>query len=248
MRTVLSLDACMVIVTSPANASLFHGRDPMYTHIVEVNLQEQGGRFNRSIEFWEGQFRMDDEASIHKGYQLYWVWALKPVLLADAIGRNIFGSDYFFWIDVGCQRSDENFGRSLRTAPPQVRSSNRVFFANIFNFTREDLVVRPDGTAESLYIPDRLAGAVWGGRATAVLAFRDSYFRVFNRLTDIGRFVGKDQTIMNIACVENAPDLCAMVRPKERYNPWFYMVPFLLGDTPSDVPYTLSVETTSDHN
>ena len=41
---------------------------------------------------------------------------------------------------------------------------------------------------------------------------------------------------MNIACVENK-GLCMAVQPDPRVcNIWYYMMPFLLGDTPGDMP------------
>ncbi len=239
MRSVLSLDACMVVVTAPSTVALFRWRDRQYTRIVQVELEEAGIRLNKTVEFWENQFKFDGEKFRHKSYKLYWVWALKPVFLQDAILSNVFKSQYFFWIDVGCLRDHDYDGRSLRTVPPQVQRFDSVFFSNVADFAPEDLRVLPDHTAANNQFSDHLAGAIWGGKASAVLAFHDAYFRVFMRLADSGGFIGKDQTVMNIACIENER-LCMLVRPRGNvYNIWFYMIPFLLGDTPSDVPYAL---------
>lgn len=69
-----------------------------------------------------------------------------------------------------------------------------------------------------------------------MLRWYEAYFRVFSRLANSGQFVGKDQALMNMACVEN-DGLCMIVQPKpEVYGEWFYMIPFLLGDTPDDAP------------
>lgn len=122
MVSVLSLDACMVIVAANSSRSLFADRDPRYTKLVTVELDDAAKRLNMSLEFWGKQFEQDIEAFQHRGYRLYWIWALKSVLLRDAILRNEFKSDYFFWVDVGCLRDRQYFGRSLQVAPPQVRA------------------------------------------------------------------------------------------------------------------------------
>ena len=107
----------------------------------------------------------------------------------------------------------------------------------IHNYTDKELLLRPDGAAADGFWRNHLAGAVWGGAPAGVAAFAAAYFRAFNRLADEGRFVGKDQMVMSAACVEGA-GLCRLVQPRpEVFDPWFYMVPFLLGDTPDDAPW-----------
>ena len=88
--------------------------------MVVAELESEAARLNRSEAFWAQQFAMDPEANTHKGYWVYWVWALKTLLVGDAVVRDNFGSDYFFWIDVGCLRKTKYNGRTLMTAPPQV--------------------------------------------------------------------------------------------------------------------------------
>ena len=117
---MLSLDACLAITTAPATLGLFRARDPRYTLLAAAELEAQARRLNRSLAFWEGQHGMDPEAERHRGYWLYWVWALKPLLLGDAVARDAFGSRHFFWIDVGCLRKRKYDGRALMAAPPQV--------------------------------------------------------------------------------------------------------------------------------
>jgi len=241
MKNVLSLDACMVIFTSSSTADVFLGRNSFITQVFQVELDVLWPRLNRTIMFWEQQFQLDTEKNIHKGYELYWIWALKPLFLKDVILANIFRSTHFFWVDIGCLRDTTYSNRKLSTVPMQVMAfPDSVFFAIVADFAENELDLLPDGTSEFTWMPDRLAGAVWGGNAQAVLHFRDAYFTVFNRLADQGVFVGKDQTIMSITCVEQAPSMCSLVTPRQEvYNVWFYMIPFLLGDMTEDAPYLL---------
>ena len=219
---VLTLDACMVVVVgSEKEAHFVAAASPRRLTPRVVDLAAAAQRLdNRSLAFWEQQFRIDPKAHLHKGYALYWIWALKSVLLRDAVEQNPFGSTHFVWVDIGCIRDARYRGRTLRAPPPRMRSDNASLFC---------VAVAPLASAASAR-QDHIAGAIWGGGAAAVRAFHDAYFRVFRRLADARAFVGKDQTLMNLACLES-PGLCALVRPDARvYDEWFFMLPFLLGD------------------
>ena len=140
LQGLLALDACLVVVTSPASMGLFRGRDPRYTRLVAAELDAAAGRLNRSAAFWAAQHGLDPEARIHKGPQLYMVWNLKPLVLGDAVARNAFGSRYFFWIDVGYLRHRMCDGRTLQTAPPQV--VEYLFFGGEFGGLRKRVCAR----------------------------------------------------------------------------------------------------------
>ena len=221
---VLSLDACMlVIVGSERDARFVASSRRLAPHIVDLATLARSRLDNRSLAFWERQFLIDPEAHLHKGYPLYWIWALKPVFLRDAAVQNPFGSSHFVWVDIGCIRDGRYRGRTLRAPPPRMLEDDqqRIFCVAVAPYSMADR--------------DHIAGAIWGGSAAAVLRFHDAYFRAFRRLADAGAFVGKDQTVMNLACMENA-GLCALVRPDGRvYDAWFFMLPFLLGDVAVDL-------------
>jgi hypothetical protein len=232
MPNVLSLNACMVIMASSSSAALFAGRQK--TRLVTVELAEAAARINHTQAFWEAQWLQDPEASIHRGHQLYWVWALKALWLGDAAQDNVFSSEYFYWIDIGCLRDRQYWGRTLLSPPVQARRMG-ILFAEVEPFLSADLQAPvPEAQAKN-----HLSGACWGGHSSSVLLFKEAYYAVFARMAEAGHFVGKDQTLMNRACIEN-PGLCHTVRPNPSvYNEWFYMVPFLLGETPQDLPFPL---------
>ena len=238
---VLSLDACIVVIVGSEDDARFVAKTSqgrITPHVVDLSsaAQRLGGPTNRSVAFWEQQFRIDPEAHLHKGYRLYWIWALKAVFLRDAAVQNPFGSTHFVWVDIGCIRDARYRGRTLRAPPPRMLKEETSIWC---------VAVAPFESAGASASQDHVAGAIWGGSAAAVLRFHDAYFRVFTRLADAGAFVGKDQTLMNQACMENA-GLCALVRPDASvYNEWFFMLPFLLGDV---VDVTVDLYSSSNNN
>jgi hypothetical protein len=229
MGNSLSLDACMVVhmdVSSPLHVPS-RGLAPTLWKLTR--LDRVALRLNRTLQFWEAQHAKDPEAWIHRGYHLYWVWALKGLLLQDAAQQNPFSSQYFFWMDVGCMRDAQHNGKSLRLVPPPVhRCPHAVFFAMVAPFTQQELL-RSSREGPSI-VADRLSGAIWGGTADAVASFGTVYWKTFDRLASEGYFVGKDQDIMNTACVEH-PGLCMGVRSSlQARGEWFFMLPFLLRE------------------
>lgn len=193
------------------------------TIYVADELGTVARRLNQTMTFWERQLNLDPEAGIHQGYSLYLIWALKPVFLRDAVLANPFASTHFFWFDMGCIRDMVYFDRSLFSVPAQV---------NLYNQSVYFVLVRPFDEPEAhsgVISDDHISGAMWGGSARAVLNYHAVYFEYFEQLASQGVFVGKDQTVMNTACFRT-PGLCVFVQPDESlYNPWFNMLPFLLG-------------------
>jgi len=229
MPNMLSLDACMAVYAPGAwKDEILGHRRGRPTHFVPVELNDAALRLNRTEAFWASQVGLDVEAHLHKGWELYWVWALKAVFLRDEVLKNVFKSSHFFWMDIGCMRDGKYSGRALQSVPPQVEDHpSSVFFTKV--------PLSPAGDYS-------LAGAMWGGSASAVLRFHDAYFRVFNARADQGAFVGKDQTLFDLACLQNA-GLCVQIQPDASvYDIWFFTLPFLLGDVPDNIPTLMTPE------
>jgi hypothetical protein len=235
INNTLSLRACFVIFTETPLKSLFlgltEGREA-YTDLSTVDLKKEAARLNRSLAFWEHQYSavMDQEWAIHKGFELYWVWTLKSFFVRDAVEKNVFQSNYFFWIDIGYLRDSRFNGRALMGVPAQVkRAPHSVFMLVVVPFSAAEIELDQGGHAKHHLSSDHLVGGCWGGEARAVLRFHEAYKATFSRIADEGRFVGKDQTVFNTICVQTK-DLCTLIQPGI-FDPWFDMVPFLLDDT-----------------
>jgi hypothetical protein len=63
---------------------------------------------------------------VHRGYPLFWVWALKPFFVDDAVRLAPFGaSDHYFWADAGLLRHGHHSGRDIRSLqPPRIVMEN----------------------------------------------------------------------------------------------------------------------------
>ena len=224
IRNLMALDACFDITTETSWAPVFMlGRNPNRTNLQTVDLDTLAKKLNKSSEFWIHQHELDGEH--HPSFQLYIAWTLKFLLVPDAAKKDIFWSEYFFWIDAGYLRDSKYNGRALITVPENIEPYMRTtLLCNIIRPFRDNEL------ASSFVCSDHIGGGMWGGSASVVFSFCKEYFRLFEVLQKEGKFVGKDQCIMNTACVLNK-GLCALVKPDRAFgDTWFFLVPLLLGD------------------
>ena len=237
---------CLLVFTD--SPQLWHVEDQV---VVVTDICAEGRVLNQSACFWRDQWYHDPEARLHRSYQLYLTWNLKPWFLKEAARLNPFQSDWFFWMDAGYMRissvgSDdtkstggfEGYGFYITTpysysvAEGDARGLVPNMDPTVLNF----LLIQPfpndemHGGYHYVSIKDRIAGNMFGGHAQAVDPWVDLYYQVFREYVDRKWFVGKDQNIMNTLCTEHH-EACALIDPHARAweNPWFTMWQCLLG-------------------
>ena len=224
MRNILGTSMCLVIFTD--ETSRFELSETRLVKVVD--MRDEIRVFNQTTEFWERQLAVDSERSIHRSYELYWIWNLKSVFLNSVAVENPFASEYFFWLDIGCVREpmpDFDWGSSWPPAAV-MREHERIFVGNPYAYESGD------NAETSFEHTNRLAGAIWGGHAAAIPIWTGRYMTVFRDYVEKGRFVGKDQSEMSTVCVR-WPDMCRLVVPQAGFGDiWFAMLPFLMGRMP----------------
>ena len=208
---------CLIIFTdSPA---LWNITDQV---LIKTTICAEGRALNRSQSFWRQQWYQDPEASIHKSYQLYLTWNLKPYFMSQAVNMNPFASDYFFWIDAGYMRTPK-LGDARSLIPPVDNSA--VHFLLGGQFTPPEL----SGHLHYTVSQDRIGGGMFGGHASTIAPWSRLYYRMLQEYVDRGWFVGKDQNIMATLCAEQ-PAACVLLDPRVWFwqSPWFAMWDCLL--------------------
>jgi len=204
-------DICLLVFTDSPN--LWHGQKHA---VIETSICAEGAALNRSLCFWRDQWHKDPEAIIHRGYNLYIAWNLKPYFLSEAVSINHFSSQYFFWIDAGYARAPIDFKFSTRI--PIMPQASRMVFFMVGQFSEVELA--KDWFHYSIN-QDRLAGNLFGGRAEAVTTWVSLYYNVMQQFISRDWFVGKDQNLMNTVCTRY-PTACTLVDAQAVWgeNPW----------------------------
>jgi hypothetical protein len=222
ITNMLSLQDAMVIYTTPDMVDTFRGlrkHASTLTHIVPMQLEDTKMATSYSAAFWQAQHRMDPERGSHKDARLYWIWNEKTEFLWRTVDANPFQSAFFAWVDIGYFRSKAYNGQYMIRHIPSSLRKDQVLMLDV-----------------SSLIPKRLGkyvgGGFIGGYADGIQQWRTKYFAQLE--THKHEFIGKDQPFMWRTC-DATPGLCQLVVPKKGHgNRWFYMAPYMMGETQRD--------------
>lgn len=228
-----ALHPCAVVFTD--DEAMFAPYASPTVRVVLRSLPEEAERLNRTEQFWQAQLEADQERSIHRSYELYWIWALKTLFVADAAQMDVFGTEWFFWLDAGGVR--QNFpGRQFQ---PITLDPESVYYACVKPFTLEELQHNSNVKFE---MKVHLAGGLFLVHRSRAERWSKTYLRVFDQYTERGWFLGKDQDLLATACVQY-PSECALLPTNTAPgNPWFSVLYYALGMMPDATPYHLSCE------
>lgn len=248
MQNILSIKSCMVIFTNECHMFKQHASN--HRIILHADLQKEIRVFNQSKQFWKMQIEMDPEKRAHKGYLLYWIWALKPTFVSKSAEYGFFNSDYYAWMDIGMFRDSKLNHVNIRTAlPPPSFDPCCIHFGTPFPFEPSDLILNTDGSSiVSFSDQNRVCGCAFLLTKQLASVFQEIYFNTFNDYVSHGWFVGKDQTLMNTACVENT-DLFRLIQPNLALGDrWWTLAYYIFGLMPDTAPVQLHTTTSySEH-
>jgi hypothetical protein len=232
MQNILSVKSCMVIFTDECH--LFEQHASSHRVIMHADLEKEIGVFGQPRQFWERQAEMDPEREIHRGYWLYWVWSLKPIFVSKGAEYGFFGSEYYAWMDIGMLRDDAYNAANIRGASPPASFDPCCIHMGVPHlFEPSDLIISANGSCMTPFTDrNRVCGCAFLVTKRVAHVFRDIYLATFDEYVDRGWFVGKDQNLMNTACVENAR-LFRFVRPDPNIGDrWFTLAYYIMGLMP----------------
>ena len=168
-------------------------------------------------DFWQAQRLLDPEARIHRSYWLYVVWVQKTFWLSEAAQRNLFGSSWFVWSDIGCWRPAAwRFCDSPLAVWPNVSfletnfPKDKAVFCRVRGYHKDDFVKDPaTGRRSPLVAGDRISGSIFLVHRGAAQRWADAYWTTLQLHAGQGVFIGKDQNEYFTTCVDNL-DLCQL--------------------------------------
>ncbi|XP_023338693.1 uncharacterized protein LOC111709295 [Eurytemora carolleeae] len=220
----LSLVDCMVVFTTPDNANIFRKlRDP--SRPLEILIQPFENFYvykEYDQKIWDFQATIDREKHVGHNKKVYWVWNEKTNFLKLASQWNIFKSNYFVWVDIGCIRHNRFNNMQLINHLP---SNPGVLFLKVLNFTENDLIFENGVSNVDFGQVDRIGAGVFGGSADQILKWHKAYYSTLQRYINENRFAGKEQNIMATTCIEN--DVCLILDGTD-YR-WFLLHDYYLG-------------------
>jgi hypothetical protein len=170
----------------------------------------------------------DTEMSKGHNMFLYMIWAEKSNFLKRAIEMNPFATDYFLWVDIGCFRK-KNTEYLDWPNPKRISEmpSNKVLLLSVIPFTDSELSIEDINELPSFQYTNRIGAPIFGGGKEILLEWHTKYYEMLENFIVSGRFIGKDQSIMNSVYLLNK-DKCELVQWKQPcHDIWFYLQDYL---------------------
>jgi len=229
MKNMLAIDNNMIIFCEPKlvdEISELRSDRPEKTRVIGTHISDFY-TYRYSNYFLEHS-KMDPEVAIGHNIFLYMIWSEKSHFLKRAIELDPFASDYFLWTDIGCFRRPNT--EYLRWPNPQRIASlpkNKVLMLSVYTFTEEELRTRSLETLPSFQFTNRIGGTIFGGGKQVLLDWHDKYYNMLEYFIAAGRFIGKDQSIMNSVYLMNR-NMCELVNWIPGCSDvWFYLQDYL---------------------
>lgn len=171
---------------------------------------------NYASEYYYHQLELDREKNIHNP-NLYAIWNLKSYISNLFAQLNPYKSEYFIYSDAGAWR-DNKFKRwPNKELVKQLRiyQGEKIFFGQI-----SPLVGNP-------LTNDIIEGGFFAGSKLAMKNFYDNFFYLHDIRLKEGKFVGKDQIILNLMAFKFFNDSIVRLRTwnlncNRSYNAWFF--------------------------
>ena len=227
--TFLKLKANLVLFTTNEMKQLFMRlREDRPIHIIELPF-ESLYTWEKYKDKWIQHYEMDPEKFRHSP-ELYSIWAEKAFFVKKAIELNLYNTEYFFWCDIGAFR-DKNVPQGILNSFPTIKylPKNRIALCSVYRLEKEDKIIHPDGIIGNFLTKDRIVGGLWGGDIPGCLNWCEAYENMLLKYFEQNRFVGKDQSVMLSAYLNNE-SLAVVIEPTSFKVSTFFFFEYLYSN------------------
>ena len=225
---MLAIQNRMVIFCDASSMNLIRDLrkgNPYSTIILTTKFEEF--HCYKYVDIFRAQHAIDHEKKIHS-VELYLIWNEKSHFLKRAATEvekmfRLPHNDKFVWCDIGCFRTPNT--RFLQWPDAAKIPDDKILLLEVEPLSSNE----PNGQVlPNLTYVNYIGGTIFAGSTSAILKWHDAYYEMLERLYSMGRFVGKDQTIMSSVYIEQ-PEMCLCVKyPQGYYDRWFYLQDYLL--------------------
>ncbi len=229
MKNMLAIQNRMVIFCDASSMTLIRELrkgNPCPTIILETKFEEF--HCYKYVDIFRAQHAIDHEKKIHS-VELYLIWNEKSHFLKRAATEveKMFRephNDKFVWCDIGCFRTPNT--RFLKWPDATKIPDDKMLLLEVDPLNQQDNV-KDIKFLHDLTKRNHIGGGIFAGSSSAILKWHDAYYTMLERLYSMGRFVGKDQTIMSSIYIDQ-PDMCVCVTCPRGIYEWFYLQEYLL--------------------
>jgi hypothetical protein len=216
-RFLQSIRTPMVFFCDASNVPLFLSwRGDLPCVFVSLSQSEFYAYKVYGYDFWAKQCEIDTEK--YHTPELSALWFEKKVFVKRAIQLNPYRTDYFFWCDAGCVRSDawspliRTFGQNIASMEP-----GKLYFQKIHS------IDAPPGMTPLYEFPEYgIAGAIYGAHKDMWDWFIEAYCHMVWTYVQNNKCANMDQYIMASLAVLH-PDKIVCI--DKNTMPWICVCP-----------------------
>jgi len=230
MENMLAIQNRMIIFCDASSVELIQSlreNNPCPAIIIQTKFEEF--HCYKYIDIFRVQYEIDHEKDMHS-VELYLIWNEKSNFLKRAIEiEKLFNephSNKFVWCDIGCFRMPNEW--FLKWPDAAKIPDDKILLLEVMPLDPSNDPSDNPSVLPNLTFINHIGGTIFAGSSDAIMKWHDAYFAMLERLYAMGRFVGKDQTIMSSVYIDQ-PELCFCVKShREYYDRWFYLQYYLL--------------------
>jgi len=201
-------------------------RDNLYIIYQELDDNEI---FIKYRDLWEHQYLIDNQKYTGRTIYNYIIWNSKLLYIKKAIELNIYNSDKYIWLDIGCIR-DNACLEKLNIFPIYENiSSNKIDIVMIKEIDNDEIL-----SQDEIHL-----GGLFGGSGKMLLIFYELFYSNLDKYITNNKFIGCDQQtiarvyldnkiIFNIICPysDNYTENNKCIKYTDFIDPWFYIINF----------------------
>jgi Bacterial protein of unknown function (HtrL_YibB) len=229
MSNMLAIQRPMVIFCDEQSFMNIYELRKKYINITRIIITYWTDFYcYRYVEHFQQHLQLDSELKKGHSAELYMVWSEKSNFLKRAAEINPFSTDFFLWVDIGCFRKpNTEFLQWPNAEKINLLPRDKMLLLSIIPFTPDELNVSELCDLPSFQHTDRIGAPIFGGFKDTILNWHQKYYEMLEYFISIGRFIGKDQSIMNSVYLIHR-HLCFLVYwnrsvCKTEQDIWFYL-------------------------
>jgi len=211
------LSCNIVFYTDPALVDFFKNLLHSKATVIGKPFQEFNAFKKYGIDFWQCELLKDHETN-HSA-ELYAIWYEKKEFVLSAIALNPYNTSKFVWCDAGICRSESWVGYTSKFPYAHKIPEDKLLVLRITDFESETDFQRINC----------VGGGVLGGSHEVWNNFSMHYDAVLKNYIELGKFVGKDQSII-AQCIKENPSGFQLVRADpamDGFTCWFALLFYL---------------------
>jgi len=225
MNNMLIIQSPMVIFCDENSVEMIQSkRNPnLQTKIIPITFTEFF-----CYKYFQ-QFEIDYETKDHEKYHnphLYLIWNEKSHFLKLAAEMNVFSTQFFLWVDIGCFR--EKNTTMIHWPNTAKMPIDKLLLLSVYPFTDEEYQCNIiEDLPDFKYVEGRIGGTIFGGTLQSILTWHQNYYHILEFFIKMDRFIGKDQNIMSSVAIIYKDTVEFISSREDVYNKWFYLQLYL---------------------